>query len=169
MRKDFQRTKLEDDQMRLIASWQLQEEAVAWWETVTLDEPADEFTWSRFKEVFEQRYMPSAGISRMYHDFMDLKQGSLSFEEYLNKFNELSRFGPELVNIPLKKNEKFIRGMNKKFQERMTTHVKESFSELIDMGYRYDTLDKQKDPEENGDTSNLNWRKKIWWKEIEKR
>ena len=53
----------------------------------------------------------------------------------MNKFIELSRFGPELVNTPLKKNEKFIRGMNKEFQEWMTTHVKESFSELIDMGY----------------------------------
>ena len=79
----------------------------------------------------------------MYQEFMDLKQGSLSFEEYLNKFNELSRFGPELVNIPLKKNERFIRGMNKKFHERMTGHIKESFSDLVDMGYRYATLDMQ--------------------------
>ena len=60
--------------MRLIASWQLQEEALVWWETVTVEELADEFTWSRFKEVFEQRYMSSAGISRMYQEFMDLKQ-----------------------------------------------------------------------------------------------
>ena len=132
---------MEDGQKRLIASWQLQEEALAWWETVTADESEDEFTWKRFKEVFEQRNMPSAGISRMYQEFMDLKQGSLSFEEYLNKFNELSRFGQELVNTPLKKNERFIRGMNKKYHERMIAHMKESFSGLIDMGYQYATLD----------------------------
>ena len=158
--KIFKGLKLENDHMRLIASWKLQEEALVWWETVALNEPVNEFTWSRFKEVFARRYMPSAGISRMYWEFMNLKQGSLSFEEYLNKFNELSRFGPELVNTPLKKNKKFIRGMNKMLQERMTTHVKESFSELIDMGYRYDTLDKHEDTEENGNTTNLNWRKK---------
>jgi hypothetical protein len=156
----FKGPKLEDDHMWLIASWQLQEEASIWWEMVTLDESADELTWSRFKVVFVQRYMPSAGISRVYKEFVDLKQGSSSFEEYLKKFNELSRFGPELVNTPLKKNEKFIRGMNKEFQERMTTHVKEYFSELIDMCYRYDTLNKHEVPEEDGNASNLNWRKK---------
>ena len=64
--KIFKGLKLQDDQMRLIATWQLQGEALAWWETVTIDELEDEFTWGRFKEVFEKRYMPSAGISRMY-------------------------------------------------------------------------------------------------------
>ena len=132
---------MEDDQKRLIASWQLQDEASAWWETITVDKPKDEFSWEKFKEVFEKRYLPSAGICRMYQEFMDLKQGSLSFEEYLNRFNELSRFGPELVNTPLKMNERFIRGMNKKFHERMMGHVKESFSDLVDIGYKYATLD----------------------------
>jgi hypothetical protein len=146
--------------MRLIASSQLQKEALAWWETVVVDEPEDEFTWDRCKEVFEKRYMPLAGICRMYQEFMDLKQGSLSFEEYLNKFNELSCFGPELVITPLKRNERFIRGMNKKFHKRMTDHVKESFSNLIDMGYRYATLDMQEAPEEEGNMSNQNWKKR---------
>lgn len=96
----------------------------------------------------------------MYYEFIDLKQGSLSFEEYLNKFNELSRFGPELVNTTLKKNERFIRGMNKKYHKRMTAHIKESFSDLIDMGYRYATLDMQKVPKEKGISNSSNWKKR---------
>lgn len=154
--KIFRGLKLQDDQKRLIASWQLQREALAWWETVIVDRQEDEFTWGKFKEVFEKRYLPSAEISGMYQEFMDLKQGSLSFEEYLNKFNELSRFGPELVNTPLKKNERFIRGMNKKFHERTTGHVKESFLDLVDMGYRYTTLDMQEAPAEKGNSGNQN-------------
>ena len=42
--KIFRELKLQDGQKRLIASWQLQDEALAWWETVTVDELEDEFS-----------------------------------------------------------------------------------------------------------------------------
>lgn len=77
----------------------------------------------------------------------------------MNKFNELSRFGLELVSTPLKKNERFIRGMNKEYHERMTAHIKESFSDLIDMSYRYTTLDMQEVPKEKGNSSSSNRKK----------
>jgi len=35
----------------------------------------------------------------------------MAIEEYVNKFNELSRFGLGLIDIPLKKNEMFIAGI----------------------------------------------------------
>ena len=56
-----------------------------------------------------------------------VNQENLTFEEYVNKFVELSRFGPELVSTPLKKNEKFIKGMKEEYQKRMTAHVMQSF------------------------------------------
>ena len=67
--KIFKGLKLQDEQKRLIASWQLQGEASAWWETIIIDEPEEEFTWDRFKEVFEKRYMPSAGVSKCIRNF----------------------------------------------------------------------------------------------------
>ena len=143
----FRGLNLDDQQKRFLASWQLQEGALIWWETMIQEEPKENFSWGRFKEVFEERYMPSAGLSRMYQEFLELKQGSMSFEEYVNKFNELSRFGPELVNTPLKKNEKFIRRLQKKYHECMTVHVKESFVDMLDVGYRYASLD-QLNPQE---------------------
>ena len=42
----------------------------------------------------------------------------------------------------------------------MTAHVKESFFDFIDMGYRYATLDKQEALEEKGSASNPNWKKR---------
>ena len=67
---------------------------------MTQEESEDDFSWDRFKEMFKERYMPSVGISRMYQEFVILKQGTMKFEEYLNKFNELSNFGLELMNTP---------------------------------------------------------------------
>lgn len=50
----------------------------------------DDISWSKFKELFEEQLMPTAGRTRLYRDFLDLKQGSMSVSEYENKFNELS-------------------------------------------------------------------------------
>lgn len=44
--------------------------------------------------------------------FISLKQESLSVNEYINQFNELSQFGMELVNTPHKKATKFARGLS---------------------------------------------------------
>ena len=64
--------------------------------------------------------------------------------------------------------------MNKKFHERMTGHVKESFSDLVDMGYIYATLDMQEASVEKGNSSNQNWKKRKFrdnkpWKGKEKK
>ena len=46
-----------------------------------------------------------------------LKQGGLSVKEYVNKFNELARFGFDLVNTPEKKAQKFAKGLNSPLKE----------------------------------------------------
>lgn len=158
----FKGLKLEDDMKRYLASWQLQDKALVWWESITREEPEEHFSWARFKEVFEEQYIPAAGKSRLYRSFLDLKQGEMSFEDYANKFNELSQFGPELIDTPRKKNEMFIMGMQKKFHRDMMGHVKESYMDLVDMGYRYETIEKEEQEEEKGakGSNNNSWKRK---------
>lgn len=61
-------------------------------------ESEDNFSWGRFKEVLEEQYMPASEKSRLYRSFMDLKQDEMTVEEYAIKFNELSCFGPSLID-----------------------------------------------------------------------
>ena len=157
----FKGLNIEDGMRRFLASWQLQDGALIWWETITQEEPEENFSWARFKEVFKEQYMPAAGKARLYRNFLELKQGDMTVEEYVNKFNELSRFGPELVNTPSKKNEMFISGMRKQYQGCMTAHVKQSFAEVVDMAYRYEVVNNENSPNEKEvkvDTNN--WRRK---------
>lgn len=56
------------------------------------------------------KWMPAAGKARLYKSFMDLKQGDMTIAEYERRFDELSKFGPGLIETPLLKNEKFIAG-----------------------------------------------------------
>ena len=142
--KIFKSLDISDNQKRFMASWQLQEGAAAWWDSITASIPEDEFSWDKFKEVFEEQFMPTAGKTRLYRSFMDLKQGEMSVAEYETKFNELSRFGQGLIDTTLKKNEMFVLGMREEFQEKMTAHIKGSFVDLVDMALRYEVLVKKK-------------------------
>lgn len=62
-----------DEQKRVMASWQLQKRAAAWWDAVTMNVPEDDFSWSKFKEVFEEQFMSTAGKTRLYRNFLNLK------------------------------------------------------------------------------------------------
>ena len=82
--------------------------------------------------------MPEAGKSQLYREFMDLQQGTMTFAEYERKFNELSQFGPSLIDTPLKKNEKFIQGARPEYFDRLISHVHGPFTALIDMATRFE-------------------------------
>ena len=65
----FKGLQLVDDQKRYMASWLLKSEALVWWETMTQEEAEENFTWDRFKQVFEDRYVPAEGVARLYQEF----------------------------------------------------------------------------------------------------
>jgi hypothetical protein len=45
-------------------------------------------------------------------EFQDLKQGSISMNEYVTKFTQLSRYAPHDVDTDEKKHECFLNGLN---------------------------------------------------------
>ena len=67
--------------------------------------------------------------------FLVLKQGSMSMKEYVNKFNQLARFGLELVESPHKKALRFARGLNEPLHKLAMSHIPmgEIFEKLIVM------------------------------------
>ena len=69
--------------------------ARAWWETVRALLPQNEVVaWEAFKGKFLKRYVPIGLISIMREKFLQLKQGSMSVKEYLEKFTTLARYAP---------------------------------------------------------------------------
>ena len=86
-----------------MAAWHLQGEAANWWEIVIEETGEDNITWAEFKRKFEGKFFSGAEQGRPLEQFIALKQGGLSIKEYVNKFNELARFGFDLVNTSEKK------------------------------------------------------------------
>ena len=64
-----------------------------------------------------------------------LKQGSMSVKEYVNQFNQLARFGLELVNTPHKKALYFVKGLNELLHSLAMSHIPmgATYERLVEM------------------------------------
>ena len=47
-------------------------------------------TWQEFTTAFREYYIPVGVLNRKLMKFLDLRQGSMSVMDYVNKFNHLS-------------------------------------------------------------------------------
>jgi hypothetical protein len=66
-------------------------------------------------------------------EFMNLKQGGDTITQYLNKFNHLSQYAIDQVNIDLKKRICFMRGLNDRMQRKMATCIDLSYGRAVSM------------------------------------
>jgi hypothetical protein len=80
----------------LFAMHQLYGTAANWWETYcNTHVNVDTITWNEFKARFCTHYVPRGTMKLKKKEFTDLKQGSMTVNEYLNSFIQLSRYDPE--------------------------------------------------------------------------
>jgi hypothetical protein len=65
-------------------------------------------------------------------EFADLKQGSMTVNEYLNSFIQLSRCAPDDINTDEKKQDIFLNGLNDDIQfQLLNTHYVD-FQHMVD-------------------------------------
>ncbi|CAH9072795.1 unnamed protein product [Cuscuta europaea] len=96
-----------------IAAYYFHQEADNWWAT---DGPAlrqqPNFTWEALKEAMRERFYPEHVKAEKYEEFLYLKQGAMSVQDYYAKFVALARFASALVPDENSKARKFINGLN---------------------------------------------------------
>jgi hypothetical protein len=97
----------------LLASDQLSGSAVDWWDAyVEAHEEPESIYWLEFRATFCAHHVPQ-GVSKLKKKgFQDLKQGSMTMNEYVTKFTQLSRYAPSEVDIDEKKQDCFLNGLN---------------------------------------------------------
>jgi hypothetical protein len=64
-------------------------------------------------------------------EFQDLKQGSMSVNEYITKFTQLSRYAPHEVNTDEKKQECLLNGLNDGLAYALEAHDFENFQVMV--------------------------------------
>jgi hypothetical protein len=74
-----------------------------WWDAyVQTHEKPESINWPEFRAAFRAHHV-SQGVIKLKKEFQDLKQGSMSVNEYATKFTQLSRYAPHEVDTDEKK------------------------------------------------------------------
>jgi hypothetical protein len=82
-----------------------------WWETYCNTHiDVNTMMWNEFQALF--CYVPHGTMKLKKREFADLKQGSMSVNEYLNSFIQLSRYALDDINTDENKYDMFLNGLN---------------------------------------------------------
>jgi hypothetical protein len=112
------------------AGHQLQGAVGIWWNHHKKTFPADvEVVWDQFKTAFRGHYIPLGTMEIKHTEFMQLTQGNKSVNEYLQAFNNLARYAPEMVDTNAKKIASFKRGLSPKMKKTMGMGKCDTFNE----------------------------------------
>jgi hypothetical protein len=121
-----------ETQKPLFAAQQLRGPASTWWGNFVAVQPANhQITWEEFKLAFREHYIPEGVLHMKQEEFMKLKQGGDTINQYLNKFNHLSQYAIDQVNTDLKKKNCFMRGLNDRLQRKMATCIDLTYGRAI--------------------------------------
>src|SRR5436190_7983159 len=83
------------------------------------------------RAAFKAYHVPSSLIKIKLREFLTLKQGIRIVREYVQKFNELSRYAPGHVDTDGKRTECFLEGMTPKLRSRLGRRF-DNFNQLVD-------------------------------------
>ena len=76
-------------------------------------------TWQEFTTAFREYYIPTSVLNRKLTEFLDLKQGSMSVMDYVNKFNHLAQYARTHIDTNEKKRDRFYRGLSCSLQKEL--------------------------------------------------
>jgi hypothetical protein len=69
--------------------------------------------WAEFHDAFRAHYIPACVMRKKPQEFMDLKQGGRSVQDYSKQFNHLAQYTPDQVDTDDKK-DRFMIGLSTK-------------------------------------------------------
>ncbi|XP_073281945.1 uncharacterized protein [Primulina huaijiensis] len=101
-----------DDKDRLSCPvFLLTKSARIWWEATKVTINVQTLKWNEFKDLFYDKYFPSDVKARKVKEFFELKQGTMSMNDYILKFEEGCLFVPFIASNDKDRAEHFMRGL----------------------------------------------------------
>jgi hypothetical protein len=88
-----------DRERVLFAAHRLFGTTANWWDTYcSTHADVDSITWNEFKAHFHNHYVPHDTMKLKKKEFTNLRQGSMTVNEYLNSFIQFSRYATEDID-----------------------------------------------------------------------
>jgi hypothetical protein len=98
---------------------------------VEADEEPESINGPEFRAAFRAHHVSQGVIKLKKKEFQDLKQGSMSVNEYVTKFTQLSRYAPHEVYTDEKKQECFLNGLNDGLAYALEAQDFENFQGMV--------------------------------------
>jgi hypothetical protein len=132
MEKKLQVVQCNNRERVLLASHQLTSPAADWWDTyVEAHEEPESINCTEFRAAFRAHHVPQGVIKLKKIEFQDLKQGSMSVNEYVTKFTQLSRYAPHEVDTDEKKQKCVLNGLNDGLAYALEAQDFENFQGMV--------------------------------------
>jgi hypothetical protein len=112
----------------LLASHQLSSPASDWWDAyVDAHEEPESINWPKFRASFCAHHVSQGVMKLKKKSIQNLKQESMSENEYVTKFTQLSCYAPNEVDTNEKKQDCFLNGLNDGLAYALEAHDFENF------------------------------------------
>ncbi|XP_073289675.1 uncharacterized protein [Primulina huaijiensis] len=122
-----------DDKDRVsCAIFLLTKTARIWWDATKVSVNVSALTWQEFKDLFYDKYFPRDVRSRKVKEFLELRQGNMSMQEYILKFEEGCQFSPYLASNDIEKGEHFPRGLRAEINGDVRKSKAASYKEIVE-------------------------------------
>jgi hypothetical protein len=99
---------------------------------VKAHEEPESINWQEFKNSFNSHHVPLRVIKLKKKEFEDLKQGSMSVNEYVTRFTQLSLYAPDNVDTDEKKQDLFLNGLNDGLAYALKARDFTNFQDMVD-------------------------------------
>ncbi|XP_028102655.1 uncharacterized protein LOC114301902 [Camellia sinensis] len=121
------------DQKVAFAAFRFKGQAEHWWRMVKrqYEGRETELVWSKFLELFNEKYFPEAVRRQKQVDFLNLKQNDMSVAQYEAKFAELSRYAPRQVAIEEDRVMLFENGLRSEIYAKVAILEMKTYSALV--------------------------------------
>lgn len=121
-----------------LATFTFTNTARTWWESFKLIQRVEEDTisWPEFRTAFLAEYFPRFAQDERRREFMFLRQGGGSVSEYVNRFQQLERYYPELCKDERERVHKFVEGLMPAIRSRIYNYIPATMQETIETATR---------------------------------
>ncbi|XP_017227835.1 uncharacterized protein LOC108203426 [Daucus carota subsp. sativus] len=123
----FEIVGVEEEKKTIFVGFMFRVEANYWWEAKRGMEGTTTIPWDRFTHLLLEKYYPK----HLEIKFLELKQGNMTVAEYENKFSELSRFVPHLVDREENRSWRFQQGLKPWIRNRVAILEITSYATMV--------------------------------------
>ncbi|XP_074323171.1 uncharacterized protein LOC141660107 [Apium graveolens] len=131
MEKAFSLTQVSDNLKSDYVSYFLKGGENYWWESTRSLEGESPVSWTRFTELFLEKYIPDCLQNQLEVEFLELKHGEKSVAEYEAKFTELARLVPAYVSTEAKKAKRFQQGLKSEIRSGVVALQLKTYTSVV--------------------------------------